>query len=151
MSNRLFFLLFCLICVSFAAIPTMAAMLNPHIRPEPCLSCHTKVPTEEEAKAGEYFHIKETIDATCKVCHTCCRVGTLHLEMLHPSDVKDWDRSVFVAPKTLPLHNGKITCNTCHLHRAPDEPTIFMLRNVKVGDKFGMDWTELCLDCHVGY
>ena len=141
----------CLFLLLFVACPAMAAPLNPHLKPEPCLSCHTKVPTAAEARAGKYFHIKETIDATCKICHTCCRVGRMHLEMNHPSDVDDWDRSRFTAPQSLPLHNGKITCNTCHFHRAPDEPTIHLLRKVKVGDRFGLDWSELCLDCHVGY
>jgi len=142
----------CSLCLLLVGVwPAMATTLNPHVKPEPCLSCHTKVPSDEEARAGKYFHIKKTIDATCKVCHTCCKVGRMHLEMNHPSDVDDWDRSRFTAPQSLPLHNGKITCNTCHLHRAPDEPTIHMLRKVKVGDRFGFDWSELCRDCHVGY
>ncbi|MDH3393287.1 MAG: hypothetical protein OEL66_04720 [Desulfobulbaceae bacterium] len=135
--------------------PTLAAeadIINPHLPPEPCLACHTKVPSKEEAKAGQYFHLEKTIDATCKTCHACCKSGVLHLEMLHPSDVSEWDRSVFTAPKTLPLHNGKITCNTCHYHRLPEyEITIFMLRKVKEDAIKGMDWSPLCHDCHVGY
>ncbi len=139
---------FFLLC---STLPAVAGVLNPHLKPEPCLSCHTKVPSKAEARAEKYFYLKETIDATCKVCHDCCRVGAIHIEMNHPSDFADWDRNRFTAPKSLPLHNGKITCNTCHHHRAPDEPTIYLLRKVKVGDRFGMDWSALCDDCHVGY
>ncbi len=131
--------------------PAGAVPLNPHQRPEPCLSCHTRPPSAAEAAAARYFLIKGSIDDTCKTCHSCCRVGRLHLETGHPSDTSDWDRSRFTTPKTLPLHDGKITCNTCHFHRVPDAPTVHMLRMVKMDDRFGVDWSALCRDCHVGY
>ena len=126
---------------------TRAGLLNPHLKPEPCLSCHTKVPTKEEARAGEYFCVRDTIDATCGVCHLAHQGGKRN----HPSDFDDWSHSLFSAPMTLPLYDGKITCNTCHLHRLPDEPTIYMLRKVMVREGFGPDWSELCHDCHVDY
>jgi len=151
MRMRMFTLCWLLVLLCGGVGTAVAATVNPHLKPEPCKACHTKVPSDEEASSGQYFHTKATIDETCKVCHSCCRIGMTHLEMRHPSDIKDWDRSRFKAPQTLPLHNGKITCNTCHYHRAPDEPTIHLLRKVKVGDRFGMDWSELCRDCHVGY
>jgi len=137
----------------FVAVPltAAAALVNPHVMPEPCLSCHTKVPDRAETEAGRYFLIKPGIDDTCKTCHECCRVGMLHREMNHPSDSAEWDRSRFQKPKSLPLHDGKITCNTCHLHRASASPTVHLLRKVRVGDRFGTDWSELCRDCHVGY
>ena len=152
MKRKIVWGLLALIVLLVPALAFDAEIVNPHLVPEPCMVCHTKVPTSEEARAGKYFHIKETIDATCKTCHACCNTGVLHLEMLHPSDVDTWDRTVFTAPQTLPLHNGKITCNTCHFHSMPeDELTIFLLRKVKADDVIGMDWSDLCHDCHVGY
>jgi hypothetical protein len=138
MNKRLFPLFWCLVFLFFTAMPTMEKTLNPHIRPEPCLSCHTKVPTEAEAQAGNYFTIKKTIDETCRICHPCCQVGTKHHGTSHPSNIADWDRNRFQTPKTLPLHNGRITCNTCHLHLVTDEPTIHLLRKVQVGNDFNL-------------
>lgn len=133
------------------ASATSFALLNPHIKPEPCGSCHTKVPTEEEGQMGEYFLLKETIDDTCHVCHekTCCKPGSLH-GINHPSNIDDWDWKLFRRPKTLPLYGGFITCSTCHLHSVPDGDSFKMVRIVKIDGK-KIDWTALCTDCHVGY
>ncbi|MBI5904259.1 MAG: hypothetical protein HZB86_01690 [Deltaproteobacteria bacterium] len=126
-------------------------VLNPHVKPEPCGSCHTKVPTEAEGRAGDYFLLKDTIDDTCHVCHekTCCKPGSLHGKN-HPSNIDRWDRKLFRRPKSLPLHNGFITCNTCHLHTKPDGPSYMMVRIVKIDGK-SIDWSKLCTDCHEGY
>lgn len=141
----IFFLAF-----SLAAAPA-PALVNPHIPPEPCDSCHTKVPTASEGQAGRYHLIKETIDATCHVCHekTCCKPGTFH-SMNHPSGVDKWDTKLFRKPKTLPLFNGFITCSTCHMHSKPEGESYKMVRMVR-RDGRRIDWSELCLDCHIGY
>ncbi|MBI5419695.1 MAG: hypothetical protein HZA60_06385 [Deltaproteobacteria bacterium] len=143
----------CLLAVFFLACISIAAfgVLNPHIEPPQCDSCHKKIPTEEEAAAGHYFLLKDTIDDTCHICHekTCCKPGSLH-GINHPSNIKDWDRKYFRKPKTLPLHNGYITCNTCHLHRMPGGNQYKMVRIVKIDGK-KIDWTDLCTDCHIGY
>jgi len=44
-----------LLCVLAAAVlltasPESRALLNPHLKPEPCESCHTKVPTEADGR-----------------------------------------------------------------------------------------------------
>jgi hypothetical protein len=137
--------------VLLAASPDSRALLNPHVKPEQCGSCHTKIPTEADGGAEDYFLLKETIDDTCHICHekTCCKPGSLH-GINHPSNIDKWDRKLFRRPKTLPLHNGFITCNTCHLHTVPDGPSFKMVRIVSVDGK-KIDWTELCRDCHVGY
>jgi hypothetical protein len=125
--------------------------VNPHIKPEPCASCHTKVPTEADGRVGDYFLLKDSIDDTCHVCHetTCCKPGSLHGSS-HPSNIDKWDWKLFRRPKTLPLHNGFITCNTCHMHTKPDGPSYKLVRIVKMDGKM-IDWTELCRDCHVNY
>jgi hypothetical protein len=127
------------------------ALLNPHVKPEPCGSCHTKTPTKDDGGAGNYFLLKDTIDDTCHVCHetVCCKPGSLH-GFNHPSDVDKWDWKKFRRPKTLPLHNGKITCSTCHFHSIPEGDSYKMVRIVKIDGK-SIDWTELCHDCHVDY
>lgn len=147
------FLLTALMSIILAAglMGTSPALINPHLKPEPCDSCHTQVPTKEEGAAGDYHLLKETIDDTCHVCHetTCCKPGSLH-GINHPSNVNKWDFKLFRRPKTLPLFEGYITCSTCHLHSIPDGPSYKMVRIVKIDGK-KIDWTELCTDCHVGY
>ncbi len=135
-----------------AAAPVAArAADNPHVEPATCLSCHTKVPTAEEGQAGDYFLTKDTIDDTCQVCHPygCCTVGALKGGN-HPSNINSWDRNLFTRPKTLPLFNGYITCDTCHFYRqAQEDPAnaFQLVRIVKVeGDH--ADWSVLCVDCH---
>jgi len=46
------YLLLCVLAaaVLLAASPDSRASLNPHIKPEPCESCHTKVPTEADGR-----------------------------------------------------------------------------------------------------
>ena len=124
-----------------------ADLINPHVNPEPCLTCHTKIPTDDEAQDGKYFCIKETIDATCGICHLTHLEGGLN----HPSDIEDWDHNLVADPITLPLYNGKITCCTCHLHLLSDELSVYLLRKVKTDDQGQLDWSDLCRDCHIGY
>lgn len=139
--------------LTVVSAPAARGVMNPHIEPASCPSCHTKAPTAEETAAGDYFLIKETIDDTCHMCHeySCCKPGSLHEKKRnHPSNIDRWDRSKFREPKTLPLHSGFITCNTCHFHREAQGNSYKLVRIVKVNDK-KVDWTELCVDCHVDY
>lgn len=143
-------LLLLVVILVAASVPSFG-LLNPHIKPEPCDSCHSKVPTKEDGEAGDYFLLKDTIDGTCHVCHekTCCKPGSLH-GINHPSNIRTWDWKLFRRPKTLPLHNGYITCSTCHFHSKPEGGTYKMVRIVKIDGK-KIDWTNLCTDCHIGY
>ena len=122
-----------------------AEIVNPHLQPDSCLSCHTKVPSAAEVSAGNYFFIGETIDDTCGSCHLS-HVGA---ENDHHPDTGDWERNRYPDPEILPLKNGKITCITCHFCLAPDDPTVHLLR--KVAHRGDLDWSELCRDCHVSY
>lgn len=134
----------------FASVSAFA-LLNPHIKPEPCDSCHAKVPTKEDGEKEDFFLLKDDIDALCHVCHEkkCCKPGDLgHLG--HPSGIEKWDTKKFRRPKTLPLYEGKITCTTCHFHSRQDGTDYKMVRIVKIDGK-KIDWTDLCHDCHIGY
>ena len=140
--------LFCLLLVTSMLTTSFRhsyGLLNPHIKPEPCGSCHTKIPGKEDYK---FFLLKDTIDETCHVCHekVCCKPGSLH-GINHPSHIRNWDWKIMRRPKTLPLYDGYITCSTCHLHSKPDGPSYKMVRLVKIDGK-RIDWTELCTDCH---
>jgi hypothetical protein len=53
-------------------------------------------------------------------------------------------------PKTLPIQNGRITCNTCHLHDRRKPVDFHLVRMVVIQDT-GVDWTPLCRDCHDRY
>lgn len=144
------YLLLPAVMLAVAAV-SARAVLNPHVEPASCPSCHTKTPTAAEGQAGDYFLIKETIDDTCHVCHekTCCKPGSLH-GVNHPSNIDRWDRTRFREPKTLPLFAGYITCDTCHFHRQAQASTYKLIRIVLVDGK-RIDWTALCVDCHLGY
>ncbi len=128
-------------------------IIDPHIEPAQCQSCHKETPTEEDIDSGDYLLLTDSIDATCHICHPydCCRIYALKGHN-HPSNVGEWDTENFTEPKTLPLFDGLITCNTCHYHRKAqiDGGDYFMVRMVKVGLDT-IDWTALCLDCHIDY
>ena len=139
--------------VSVTVFPSTVEIIDPHEEPATCRSCHDRIPAEEDAQSGDLYLLAETIDDTCHMCHPydCCRIGALTGHN-HPSNVSKWDVEKFTVPKKLPLHDGLITCNTCHYHRE-NEATggkYKMVRMVKVTlDR--VDWTALCLDCHVDY
>lgn len=122
--------------------------INPHLKPEACDSCHVRVPTKEEGAAGNYSLLKESIDATCHVCHKkmCCDLNSLH-SFNHRSDFKDWDPAKYQAPKTLPLQDGHITCATCHFHSEPEGDSYKMVRLV-TRNRTRIEWSLLCKDCH---
>lgn len=128
-------------------------IVDPHEEPATCSSCHTAVPTSEQAKNDEYFLLADGIDNTCHICHPydCCRIYALKGHN-HPSNVGEWDVENFTEPRTLPLFDGLITCNTCHFHRKKQVTAddYFMVRLVHVGLD-SVDWTALCHDCHIDY
>jgi len=139
------------VLVAFAAASSPRAGDNPHVEPAACPSCHTKAPTVEQGQAGDYYLVKDTIDDTCHVCHEygCCKPGSLHGGN-HPSNINSWDRNLFRRPRTLPLYDGYITCDTCHFHREAQGNVYKLVRIVKV-DGQKANWTDLCRDCHVDY
>jgi hypothetical protein len=65
----------------------------------------------------------------------------------HPSDIEVSRVKRAYLPTSLPIHNGRISCRTCHLHTRKASGDYKMLRLVKVsGDD--VDWSILCSDCH---
>jgi len=137
--------------ILLTASPGSRALLNPHLKPEACGSCHTKVPTEADDRAGNYFLLKGTIDDTCLICHekTCCKAGTLH-HFEHPSNIDRWDKTRFKAPNTLKLYGGFITCSTCHVHSIPEGESFKMVRLAQRDGK-RIEWVRLCRDCHTSF
>lgn len=133
---------------STQAIPDNSSLFNPHVKPETCGSCHARVPTKEEGDAGNYFLLKESIDATCHLCHRkmCCDFTSLH-SFNHKSNFEDWDTKKYRAPKTLPLQNGLITCATCHFHSELPDPDMKMVRLAR-RTASRIEWIDLCKDCH---
>jgi len=138
-----------------------SALLNPHDEsvPNRCLSCHTKVITPEDARQGNYFLLRDSIDGLCLICHLkqdCCTIGQSHsalpgyIGISHPSDLDARSISRASRPKTLPLQDDRITCATCHLHDRQKPKDYEMVRLVVIKDT-GVDWTGLCHDCHENY
>lgn len=144
-------------CLMLCGVPGAFAVANPHIDSSDnssCLSCH--VPGFEAARPGEYTMLEATIDAVCLTCHVkteCCLVGQKHMDGLfigrsHASDLDAADIRREFRPKTLPLQDGRMTCNTCHYHRRPEGRDYKLVRLVDFTPE-GVAWTRLCLDCHV--
>ena len=119
---------------------------SPHAEPSSCPSCHTEVPTPEEASAGRYSLRGDSIDETCCICHiTKCK--PIEGKKNHPSNINRWNREEMRAPATLPMFDGYLTCLTCHYRNKPEGGGYKRLRIVKVrGDR--ADWAMLCRDCH---
>lgn len=156
MKNRSMILL--LFLFAFAVFPLSgfgeAIPINdPHIEPAKCNSCHNREMKPEEKASGEDILLAGSVDETCHICHPydCCRINSLKGHN-HPSNVDKWDVDNFTEPEKLPLFDGMITCLTCHYHRRVDMDSkgYRMVRLVKV-KLDSVDWTDLCLNCHVGY
>jgi nitrate/TMAO reductase-like tetraheme cytochrome c subunit len=136
-----------------------AGIVNPHdtAKPKFCLNCHTEAIYTKSCDGNEgYCLLAGSVDALCLICHLkeeCCKPGLEHLTKLHlgmrshPSDVAARDIPPETFPSTLPLHRGRITCRTCHLHTQQNPGGYKMLRLVKITGQ-SVDWTALCRDCH---
>ena len=133
-------------------------IVNPHESAQLkfCLNCHTEEVYVKLCNESEgYCLLGGSVDGICLTCHIkeeCCKPGLLHLPKLHlgmrshPSDLVARDIPKDFYPKTLPIHLGRITCLTCHLHTRVTGG-YKMLRLVKITGR-GVDWSILCLDCH---
>lgn len=135
--------------------------VNPHsTRITECTDCHIEdIYTEDCHERDGFCLIAKSVDDLCLHCHVkeeCCRLGQDHQAQLflgernHPSDVDVRDVDPAHLPETLPIHNGRITCRTCHLHSRAEKSDYKMLRLVEV-DGNEVDWTVLCQDCHEQY
>lgn len=134
-------------------------MENPHdtSKPKFCLNCHTEEIYARNCSENEgYCLLAGSVDGLCLTCHIkeqCCRPGLQHLPKIHlgmkshPSNLETREIPRAYFPKTLPIHQGRITCRTCHLHVRENPGGYKMLRLVKV-TREGVDWTILCRDCH---
>jgi hypothetical protein len=126
-------------------------------RPDYCLECHTtEIYRGNCDDPSGFCLLSGSVDGLCLRCHVpenCCRTGQEHQARLyigghsHASNVEVSRVKVAYRPRTLPIHRGKITCRTCHLHTKVRADDYKMLRIVeRSGDK--VDWSVLCKDCH---
>jgi hypothetical protein len=131
------------------------AVTNPHDATTPgCLNCHD---------ASIYRHdCDDPADSACLRTPSTdpaslphqggrCRTGrtpvAAFLEDAARLDVDVAEVKRAYLPTLLPIHNGRITCRTCHLHTRKKSGDYKMLRLVKLsGDD--VDWSVLCEDCH---
>ena len=148
-----------LVCaISFPAVGALAAEF-PHggDSADYCAHCHTEeiFNSNCDEMAG-YCLQAGTVEEVCLLCHlkeNCCRPGMEHQEKLfigertHPSDVDADGVKEAYLPSSLPTHQDRITCRTCHLHGREGGPGYKMLRIVEVRGK-EVDVTVLCADCH---
>jgi hypothetical protein len=125
-----------------------------------CTDCHTEeIYTEDCHESDGFCLIAKSVDDLCLHCHVkeeCCRLGQEHQSQLflgersHPSDVDVRDVKPAHLPESLPIHDGRITCSTCHLHSRAEGFDYMMLRLVKLNGN-EVDWSALCADCHEEY
>ena len=143
-----------------AASPLLRAQEVPYpheTRIADCTRCHTaEIYTEDCHERDGYCLVARSVDELCLTCHVkqdCCRVGQGHQQRLylgkvsHPSDldIRYVDRDD--RPSRLPIHSGRITCRTCHLHSRAEGADYKMLRLVVI-ERDRVDWSILCQDCH---
>jgi len=146
-------------CTVFARYSAAVEIVNPHdtSKPKFCLNCHTEEIYTRNCNENEgYCLLGGSVEGLCLTCHIreeCCKPGLAHLPKIylgmrsHPSNVETRDIPSAFYPKTLPIHQGRITCRTCHLHTREKTGGYKMLRLVKITSQ-GVDWTGLCQDCH---
>ncbi|MDI6728392.1 MAG: cytochrome c3 family protein [Thermodesulfovibrionales bacterium] len=96
-----------------------------------CMNCHIDYKKDPGS-------LKAPVTLLCKKCHE-----DITSTSSHPSDIYPVSTRI---PPDLPLHNGMVTCNTCHnIHRerflTSGEKTYF-LRRTKLGRAF-------CVSCHM--
>jgi hypothetical protein len=119
------FLILAFIFILFIIIGN-AAIQSIHSFPEnECMNCHIDYRKDPRS-------LNAPITLLCKKCHEDI-TGTSS----HPSDIYPVSTRI---PPDLPLHNGMVTCNTCHnIHRerflTSGEKTYF-LRRTKLGGRF---------------
>jgi nitrate/TMAO reductase-like tetraheme cytochrome c subunit len=142
-----------------AGADTAPPVPYPHdsARPEYCLDCHSKDIYRGDCDDPSGFCLLSgSVDGLCLRCHlpeNCCRTGQEHQAKLyigglrHASDLEVGRVKIAYRPRTLPIHRGKITCRTCHLHTKVRADDYKMLRIVK-RDGEQVDWSVLCKDCH---
>ncbi len=129
MRNKVIILCLCLCC---AVALVYAVSGKPHeFQKSECGLCHIDV----EKSPG---NISADITRSCGKCH-----ATLEQIQSHPSDIYP----SLVIPDDLPLHEGRLTCLTCH-YTHPDKnrqrfiEKDFFLRRIDRGPAF-------CSACHV--
>lgn len=152
-------LLVATLCSCLVARTGATAITNPHdtSKPKFCLNCHTEeIYTKNCNEPEGYCLLAGSVDGLCLTCHIkeeCCRPGLTHLPKIHlgarnhPSGLEAGKIPSASSPKTLPLHQGRITCRTCHLHVRERPDGYKLLRLVDIASK-GVDWAVLCRDCH---
>jgi len=142
--------------------PLAATVPYPHDSsiPNYCNNCHTgDVYSGDCNEISGYCLLSGSIDEVCLLCHIkedCCRLGLEGQEGVfigvrsHPSDIDENDVDPSFLPRSLPLHDGRITCRTCHLHSRTGADSYKMLRLVEVrGEQVNL--APLCADCHEDY
>jgi len=151
------------ICALLFSAPWTDAeeIVDPHnTRITECTDCHTvDIYTEDCHERDGFCLTAKSVENLCLRCHVkeeCCRLGQDHQAQLflgvrnHPSNVDLRDVNPAHLPETLPIHDGRITCRTCHLHSRAEESDYKMLRLVEL-EGSEVDWTVLCQDCHEEY
>lgn len=129
--------------------PAIALTIDPHDSPDGCLVCHIAVPGPEDAAEKRYHLVANSIDETCNRCHaeSACALGVNRTA--HPSSLLMWDSRIHTGPhpRTLPLHEGRIVCTTCHYRTRQADEGYRMVRKAAWYDG-QPDLTAFCADCH---
>ncbi|MGA1823868.1 MAG: hypothetical protein ACMUIP_04320 [bacterium] len=85
-----------------------AKNINPHRTNIFCILCHEKEPREDEVELNLKFNGDRV-----KVCIQC-HDGKKAPADNHPVNVKPSEKKMVKVPAQFPLHNGLLSCLTCH-------------------------------------
>jgi hypothetical protein len=115
-----------------------------HYSNQYCKECHQKIPKKDATDT--LLKYDGNFTQLCK-CH-----GYTAGTYIHPVDVVPSPEKKAMIPDSFPLHNGKITCNTCHDMYAQCQETeksaSYRKRTMFLRGAPFKKRTELCFKCH---
>lgn len=115
--------------------------INPHWKDVMCISCHSGTPDKNDPK----LKFGGDIDVLCNRCHD----GKIARNDVHPTG-KEPGPTVQIPP-SMPLTDGKITCETCHdssLQEGGESRDSVGRRNPNFLRDGAINRVEFCLRCH---
>ncbi len=132
--------------VEFRDLALKSTRVRPHFLKAFCLACHTKEPAIAKGEPGapSLAEVPLRSDDPNELCNRCHESG-LSKSNAHPLKVVEGDFKEKI-PADWPLHNGGLTCLTCHTGGDspvfdPDNPNF--LRGAPYDNR-----NDICWTCH---
>lgn len=127
----------------YLVLASKSVKINPHWKDVMCVACHDAEPE----KGAPHLKMGGDVNATCKRCHN----SEFARKELHPVGMSP--SSKISVPDYMPLTDGKLTCETCHISSIQQEAR---KKNSKVAEEnptflrkgLGPSRNAFCFRCH---